>query len=216
MGPPRWREVSLFAPDMPTRNDREWMGRAPRAARAFTLIELMVVVVLIGIMTAMIVPEMRGTFDDALLRSTARQLVDTFTVAYSRAVTLSQIHRVNIDSSTGRFRIESRAVEEGRLRGFLPVRDLPGGEGQLDRRISVTVREPSEMPAEELEPSAGPKSGEATEDSKTERSMIVFNPDGTADAAEVVLRDREGFQLALRINPATGRVRIMELERSER
>jgi prepilin-type N-terminal cleavage/methylation domain-containing protein len=42
--------------------------------RAFTLIELMVVIVLIGIMTAMIIPEMKGTFEEALLRSTAREL----------------------------------------------------------------------------------------------------------------------------------------------
>ena len=37
---------------------------------AFTLIELMVVMVLIGIMTAVILPEMKGTYEDALLRST--------------------------------------------------------------------------------------------------------------------------------------------------
>ena len=38
--------------------------------RAFTLMELVVVVVIIGIMTALIIPEMKGTFEDALLRST--------------------------------------------------------------------------------------------------------------------------------------------------
>ena len=40
---------------------------------AFTLIELMVVIVIIGIMTAMMIPEMKGTFQDALLRSTSRE-----------------------------------------------------------------------------------------------------------------------------------------------
>ena len=43
--------------------------------RAFTLIEMMTVLVLIGIMIAMIIPEMKGTFEDALLRSTSRDLV---------------------------------------------------------------------------------------------------------------------------------------------
>ena len=32
-------------------------------------------------------------------------------------------------------------------------------------------------------------------------------------AGEILLRDRAGFRLALRINPTTARVRIIELER---
>src|SRR5436190_209940 len=71
-------------------------GNVNRARRGFTLIELMVVVVLIGIVTAVIIPEMKGTYEDALLRSTSRELVNTFKLAYSRAVTLNQIHRVRL------------------------------------------------------------------------------------------------------------------------
>ena len=36
---------------------------------AFTLIELMLVCLLIAILTAIIIPEMKGTYQDALLRS---------------------------------------------------------------------------------------------------------------------------------------------------
>src|ERR1044071_3971705 len=43
--------------------------RAVNSRGGFTMIELMVVVVLIAIMAAAIVPQMKGTFDDALLRS---------------------------------------------------------------------------------------------------------------------------------------------------
>jgi predicted secreted protein len=39
---------------------------------------------------------------------------------------------------------------------------------------------------------------------------ISFYPDGTADAAEIQLRDRDGFQLLLQLNPVTGRVHITE------
>src|SRR6516162_8771785 len=44
----------------------------------FTLVELMVVIVLIGILSAMILPNMKGTYGDALLRSTSRELVNAF------------------------------------------------------------------------------------------------------------------------------------------
>jgi hypothetical protein len=42
---------------------------------------------------------------------------------------------------------------------------------------------------------------------------VAFNPDGTADSREIVLRDRTGFRLGLRVNPTTARVEILEMER---
>ena len=44
-------------------------------------------------------------------------------------------------------------------------------------------------------------------------AAISFYSDGTADDREVVLRDQEGFGLALQINPITARVKIVELPR---
>src|SRR5687768_1339095 len=73
---------------------------------AFTLLELMIVLVLIGIASAMIVPAMHGTYEDALLRSTARKLVDVFNLANSRAVTLNQPFRVRLDTKEGKYSLE--------------------------------------------------------------------------------------------------------------
>ena len=43
--------------------------------------------------------------------------------------------------------------------------------------------------------------------------MVAFYPDGTADAAAFLLRDRDGFRLLLQINPITARVHVVEMER---
>src|SRR2546430_616056 len=104
----------------------------PRAhsTQAFTLMELVVVLVLIAIMAAAIVPEMKGSFEDALLRSTGRELVDVFSVAYSRAVSLNDPHRVQIDPQTGRYLIEQRS--RGTDKDFMPVKDVPGVQGELE------------------------------------------------------------------------------------
>ena len=156
--------------------------------RGFTLVELMVVIALMAILAAVILPEMRGTFDDATLRSTARKLVSALNLAHSRAVTLQQLHRVVFDPSAGQFTVERTArSDEGK--GYVALTDVPGGSGQFAKQLKVDVR----------------KNAEA------EGTTIAFYPDGTADAAEIVLRDREGFQLGLRINAITARISIEEI-----
>ncbi len=152
--------------------------------RAFTLVELMVVVVLIGIMSAAIIPQMKGTFHDALLHSTSRQLRNAFDIAYSRAVSLNQAHRVRIDTHEGRCVIERR-VGDGARETFVPVNDFAAAELNLDKRVSVELH------------STDTASSESTAPGQPEASppvqAIVFYPDGTADATDVLLRDPEGF-----------------------
>ncbi len=185
-----------------------------RASRksGFTLMELMVVLVLIGIMTAMILPEMKGTYEEALLSSTGRELANVLGVAYSRAVTVHQPHRVRLDKITHRYSIERRVHGSHGQSSFAPVRDLPGGEGTMDVRISIELRKPGEdfSDASDADSLLASKGGMSFRDGD---EAIVFYPDGTADAREIQLEDRDGFRLVLRINPTTARVQIMELER---
>src|SRR5882724_10172484 len=116
-------------------------------SRAFTLIELMTVIVIIAIMTAMIIPEMRGTYEDALLRSTSRDLVSVFELASSRAISLNQLHRVRLDVSTGRYVVERQAPESA-PEEFIPLTDISGCKGELDKRILIEIRRPDGAPSE--------------------------------------------------------------------
>lgn len=179
---------------------------------AFTLIELMVVIVLIGIMTAMILPEMKGTYEDALLRSAARKLVDVFSLANSHAISIHQLHRVRLDRTKGRYFIERPAREGGQGGAFVQVPEMPGGEGTIDARISIEIRNVPEDSADPIEPGTPSGPGAAARNGKQD-GAVYFYADGTADALEILLRDREGFGLVLRINPVTARVHIVELER---
>ena len=177
----------------------------------FSLIELMVVVALIGIMAAMIIPQMRGTYEDVLLRATSRELVAVCNTASSRAIGLNQLLRVHLDKSTGKYAIE-RKVNDRRIgAGFVPVRDVPGGEGKLDTRIFIEIRKPGEE-VNRAEPDQRAVANAREVPRIQDGGAIAFYPDGTADAGEILLQDREGFRLALRINPVTARVRVIELE----
>jgi type II secretion system protein H len=166
----------------------------------FTLVELMVVIVLIGILSAMILPNMKGTYGDAMLRSTGRDLVNAFSLAYSRAVSLNEVHRVRLDALKGHYVIEKQ-VREG-PNEFLQVKDVAGCEGDLDKRVSIQIRNVSDD---------APTGREAA--SPTPTQSVTFYPDGTADGSEVLLRDREGFRLGLKVDAVTARVQILELGR---
>lgn len=182
-----------------------------RGPTGFTLIELMVVIAIIGIMSAMMIPEMAGSYQAALLRSSSRELINVFDLAYSRAVSLDQIRRVRLDENNGHYLVEKQVTENGR-ENFVPADDVPGGKGELDPRITIQFHRPDEVPAADGSVPIATATGSG-EDVTTGGVAIAFYPDGTADAGEIVLRDRDGFRLLLRINPVTARVHVVELER---
>jgi Tfp pilus assembly protein FimT len=167
----------------------------------------MVVIALIGILSAMIIPEMRGTLEEALLRATSRQLVNVCNLAYSRAVSKQQMYRITLDPSTGKFMLEKRQSRTVDGKNFVPAEDVSGSQGTLDTRISVRFS-PSEV-----QDNGSPETMIPTGSDEGGRIAIGFYPDGTADAGEIQLRDRQGFGLLLRISPVTSRVRVSELPR---
>ena len=186
-------------------------GHSQRLRRAFTLMEMMVVVLLIAVLTALIVPEMKGTFEDALLRSTSRKLLDAFALASSRAITLNQDCRVKLDLAEGRFVVERRVMVAGR-ESFVPLKDVDGSEGKLDKRIAIQFTSPEELTAgdDSQAAPAAPASVPVTPASADSENSVAFYSDGTADLAEIQLRDRSGFLLKLRLNPVTARAWIIE------
>lgn len=178
----------------------------------FTLIELMVVMVLIGILSAAIIPEMKGTYGDALLRSSARELVNVFSVANSRAISLNQLHVVRINGTTGRYAIERQIQTQGSHGEFVPLKDVSDSSGELDHRITVEVRKSNELDSDNPEGEQGPMESNQAQN-QVPPGAVAFYPDGTAEAAEVLLHDRAGFGLRLRINPITARIQILDLAR---
>jgi hypothetical protein len=159
-----------------------------------------------------ILPEMRGTFEDELLRSQGRKLARGLNLAYSQAITINQNHRLRIDSKEGRYTVERPATDPQPGLEFVPLKEIAGAGGMLDQRITIEIRKglantgggESENEAPVEEPPA---------DIPGDPETIAFYPDGTAEPAEIVLTDRAGFGLSLRVNPVTARVQIVALGR---
>jgi len=190
----------------------------------FTLTELVVVLVIMGIMAAMVIPQMQGSYEDALLRSSSRKIISALGLAYAQTVSKNQIHRMRLEmgpsatatsttstststTATRRYVIEKKARGVASNDGFVPVRDLGGSEGEIDSRIMIQMRhveaETTSMSGETENNGNGNGGFEPVE-------AITFYPDGTADGTEILLQDRAGFKLVLQVNPVTGRVEIVE------
>lgn len=161
----------------------------------FTLIELMVVLVLIGIFSGLIVGEMRGTFEEALLRAASRQVINAANLANSQAVALNQAHYLWIEPQAKRLRIVARTKGETIQ------------QEKLDDRITVEVRNSIQSSDEESDETPAEHRREVR---RLER--IEFLPDGTAEGREIVLRDRMGVEVILNLNPVTGRIRLADAE----
>lgn len=171
-------------------------------AQGFTLIELMVVVIVLGIVTATVVSQFGASRHEEILRSEARELLAVMNLAYSEAVTSSRLHRLRLDPGKGRYWLEARSGEEV---AFSPLRNVAGASGTIDVRLSAAVRESTEREDQ------GEKILFNLQATPTPSDAIDFRPDGTADAREVELRDQQGFALLLLVNPLTSRVDIVEV-----
>ncbi|HEV2320035.1 MAG TPA: prepilin-type N-terminal cleavage/methylation domain-containing protein, partial [Verrucomicrobiae bacterium] len=153
---------------------------------AFTLIELMVVCALVVILAAVMIPEMRGSYQDALLRATSRKLMDAFDLAYSRAVSLDQQDRVRIDTETGKYVLERR-VQDGDQDSFQALKDVTGAQGDLDKRISVEIRHATEDSTNQTSEPVPPETTAMDQSNPDTANAISFYSDGTADDREVFL-----------------------------
>ncbi len=176
---------------------------AGRGLHAFTLVELMVVLVIIAVLSGVMVGEMRGTFEDALLRSNARKLVDVCDAASNRAIAVHQAQVLRIDPKTGRFVVRSKGTALSGEEESAGAPEIPLATGELDSRVTLEIRHPQRQEIDEA----------AEDDRRQELDAITFFPDGSAEAREFLFRDRAGVELVMRLSPATGRLRIMEPNR---
>jgi hypothetical protein len=158
----------------------------------------MVVITIIAIVTAVMVLEMGGSYEDALLRSNARKLIDVCDAASNRAIAVHQAQALRINTTSGKFFVKGKAAESTEAQHA----DEQVIEGELDRRVALLIREPERGENEDVQDVA---------EQPVQTDTIVFYPDGSADAREFLLRDRAGVELLLRMNPMTSRVRVIEM-----
>jgi prepilin-type N-terminal cleavage/methylation domain-containing protein len=98
-------------------------SRAPRASRArsaFTLVEILAVVVILGIASAIIIPNM-GTRDDLRTAAAARTLVADLIYAQNQAITTGRMVYVKFDTVNNRYTLLTTANSGGDVAMTNPI-----------------------------------------------------------------------------------------------
>ena len=85
---------------------------APRHFRGFTLVEILAVVVILGIASAIIIPQM-GTRDDMRAAAAARTLVADLIYAQNQAITSGRMVYVKFDVANNKYTLLSTAKTGG-------------------------------------------------------------------------------------------------------
>jgi len=173
-------------------------ARSPRA-RAFTLIELMVVVAVISILVGALMPEFSGTFAKMQISAATAQVGDLMAYCYSTASAQQTDYRLNFEPELGRVWV-TREVESETGELLYELVQTPGMQFYV---LPETVR----FNLEDME--LGLNAGEEG------CFYIQFRRDGTADFCRLGLVSRRADTMEISLNGLTGRVIIREVPPEE-
>lgn len=138
-----------------------------RRSKAFTLLEIMLVLIIIGVMAGAVTVSFSGHYQDLLLENAAKNLEEMARFARQHARNQHVYCRLNIDRVYGSFNLtESKHPD----REFAPIDDTMLGAQQLDNGVRI---------AEIV----------FMDEGKTFNNHIEFRPNGEADSTEILLRN---------------------------
>lgn len=162
--------------------------------RAFTLIELMVVIVVVSVLSTMAITSMYGSYSSTTLAESARGLHTAMRYAQQYAVMHRRACRVvliNIDShEEAGYRLEVETTDPSAEQAFVVLQNGAVKATTLPRGVwfaQVTIN-----------------AGNAGE-----QQAVLFRPTGNADAAVIQLTNGQRVWSVL-IEPHTGRARLVD------
>jgi len=148
----------------------------------FTLIELMVVLVLLGVLLAVAFPSIGGGMATVKLKTSSREIAATLRLARSKAIREQQVYLVGFDLTKNQMELSS---ENLKYQKFFSL-----AEG-----ISIEKVTPLKAKA----------------DWNQQRYYYFFTPNGMTESFEVVLRNERGRAIKVVQNSLTGSPRIEEI-----
>ncbi len=185
------------------------INRRTRAATngGFSLIELVVVILLLGIMTAFAVPKFKGMYQQSEMARVATKLIELINYAHQRAVLEQQPQTLIADIREGEYWMEVLDEERESKRR--------GSRTRSSRRRQKTLKTlDGKLPKDyEFTYCYLPLKDDVV---RRDEARLVFYPDGSCDGMHLILarldpdNDRNDRYIFIRLNSNTGKISVLE------
>jgi len=162
--------------------------------KGFTLIELMVVIVVLGVMMTLVIPQL-GNIGDANLKRSARHLTGMVRFLRDEAQAKKTIYRLRFDIQGNKYWTEELTMTPEGTAEFRPSQSAMSNEGSLSGRTSFKDVQVGSHPDD---------------------PFILFTPDGWVEKAFIHLRNSDDKVFTLIVKPLTGDTDLREGEVEER
>lgn len=183
------------------------MTLSPSARRGFTLLEILMVVLVIGIASAVMVPEAMNAVDGSHLRDSLEKVISLNRYARARALLDKRPYGLLYHADT----------LEVQLVALPPRRELPAGNAWIEppsrlegaREFGGGVSEVEPVRTASLHPTLrirGVKGAQREGDSW----FVVYTDSGMTDPHTVEVLDPDGKSIRVRVNGITGEIAIRE------
>ncbi len=159
----------------------------------FTLLELLVVLVIIGVMGAFVVPRLAGSISNTNLKTVSKRIAASLRYARSQAISESRTYEALFDLDKSRVVIRGGQTAQ-------EDEEKNGGGGDQDSRQSKQYELPEDVRL------AKAIRGEDESDSGLFR--IIFLSNGGSSGGELLLRNDRGYRYRITVDVITGTVRV--------
>ena len=199
----------------------------PRAG--FTLLELLVVLAIMVVMSAVVLTAIGPALAEARVRAGARLIVAQLRYARSLAITSRTETAVSYDSTRGGLSVltqsadadgniswQSDTTQAGRFRTLpdeVTVADITLTDPASEVTGPVTVNPFTSLPT--VNPFTSAPTGNAAPDASANRQLITFTALGQGEDARITLKDAQGHQRILQVDALTGRCDFVDANDSQ-
>lgn len=159
-------------------------------SNGFTLIELMVVIVVLGVMMTLIIPQL-GNIGDANLKRSARHLTGMIRFLRDEAQAKKEVYRLRFDIKDGKYWAEEFVITSKDTAEYKRMQVAMAGEGSLAGQTTFKDVQVGSHPDD---------------------PYIFFTPDGWVEPAFIQLRNGDDKVFTLIVKPLTGDTELREGE----
>jgi type II secretion system protein H len=157
-------------------------------SKAFTLIELMVVIVVLGVMMTLVIPRL-GDIGEANLKRSTRHLTGMIRFLRDEAQAKKTVYRLRFDIKDGKYWPEQFTVVSKDTAEWKPLQVAMANEGTLAGQTTFKDVQVGSHPDD---------------------PYILFTPDGWVEPAFIHLRNSNDKVFTLIVKPLTGDTELRE------